>query len=429
MATINLAIAYEMTDDVQSALRWYDGARALANATAEPLDTVVSLQVHVARAKRTACIWDGYEDAEELLLHQVTHEQLGKGQRPGLLPFDTLLLAMDPLLRLAIARFHADEIATATAAMFANAPPIAIAGSSRRARLGVGYVSYDFNDHPTAHLLEGVFTAHDRTTIDAVAFGYGKDDGSEFRQRLVAVVDEFVNLAGVATDACVLEIQARQLDILMDAQGHTRGGRAHITAIRPAPIVVNYLVYPGTSGASYTDYVVADRRVAPPEATASHFSEKLVLLPHSYQVNYYPRAVVPLGRASLWEAGEEEKDGFTFVNFNKIDKLEPAAFSLWMAILRRVPQSRLLLLNPVKEADVDASARRRQDGATTTGDEIVRSLRREAAANGVAPSRIAFVPRVTKRDHLRRHRQGGLFLDTLVVRSRYCTIPPHRERR
>jgi len=195
--------------------------------------------------------------------------------------------------------------------------------------------------------------------------------------------------------------------VLIDLQGPTYGGRPEIAAMRPAPVVALYLIFPGTSGAvGATDYQIVDRAVAPPEH-APYFTEKLVYLRGSYQVNYYARHLALLaeaaaaappparGTAAVRAAHGLPGEGFVYCNFNKQDKLEPAAWRTWMALLRAAPRSVLWLLHPSeKHADIAAN------------------LRLEAAAAGVAPSRLVFAARVPKHAHLQRHAACDLFVDT-----------------
>ncbi|TMW62382.1 hypothetical protein Poli38472_009875 [Pythium oligandrum] len=404
MALTNVAIAYEQTRDIHQALGYFHHAQQLLPLvkTKSVADERVSLAVHVARAKRTACIWDAYEDTvAELLQHAVT-DYVERGRPNTFMPFDSLMYPMDPLVRLRIARVYSSQISTFPSTH--SPASLGLIKSTRPPRLRVAYLSYDFSDHPTLNLMQGVFAHVDRSTTVLLAFGYGRDDGSECRQRMMDHVDEFVNLADSSLEKSVRAIRDRQVHVLMDAQGHTLGSRPQIAAARPAPIVVNYLVYPGTSGASYVDYLISDRFVTPPDTMSQQFSEKLVLLPASYQVNYYNETVTT--RATLWQESDEAKTdvAFVFVNFNKIDKLEPSVVALWMAILRRVPGSLLQLLDPSRPSDAESA----------TSAAIKQNLRREAMAHGVAPSRVHFVPRVPKHEHLRRHRLAGLFLDTFV---------------
>ena len=186
------------------------------------------------------------------------------------------------------------------------------------------------------------------------------------------------------------------------------------------------MIYPGTSGAPWIDYLFADSAVVPGEQ-AEFYSEKLVYMPVTYQVNFYPpldlpsRVALPACPAAR-EAGGGRGDGggsdgegdsedfdskdngrpFVFANFNKITKLDPASWEVWMAILRRMPQSKLVLLAPSKKL---------------AGNFTVARLRAEAEARGVAASRISFAPRVKKKPYLERMAEADLFLDTFVYNA------------
>ncbi|KAE9317412.1 hypothetical protein PF001_g6867 [Phytophthora fragariae] len=356
MAMGNVGAAYEVSRDIVNALSWYE--RALEATTSSP-DMVFSdrflaesrmhLMVHVVRAKLSACVWADAEKEFDSLWAMVTNPQT---------------TVYPPEAK------HTEQLT----------------------RLNVGYISYDYSDHPTTHLMEGIFATRDRGSMNVVAFGYGRDDGSAFRQRVVESVDKFVDLSSVSFEESAERIRREHIHIVMDAQGHTRRGRMQIVAARPAPIVVNYLVYPGTSGASFVDYVIVDKYVTPPAELASAFTEKLVVMPHSYQT----------------DDKEVKDDGFLFVNFNKIDKLEASVFSTWMTILRRVPRSSLLLLDPGRLIlDDDATE-------SITSRQIKKNLWREAQAQGISTRRVRFVSRTAKLEHLQRHCTGGLFLDTFI---------------
>ncbi|RLN86837.1 hypothetical protein BBJ28_00008185 [Nothophytophthora sp. Chile5] len=403
MAMSNVGAAYETTRDIVSALAWYQRGLELIPTMTFPDEfsaqsAHLHLMVHVVRAKVGACIWAHSELEFDALWAMVSRMQLALGVPYAFPPFDSLLHAMPSGDRKAIAKQYSTKYDGNNTSRTGE-PPVQHRlvledeqeGGSEP-RLHVGYLSYDFADHPTTHLMEGVFTMTDRRSTKVVAFGYGRDDGSGFRERVVQTVEKFVELAAASFEQSAVQIHDERIHILMDCQGHTHGTRMKIVALRPAPIVVNYLVYPGTSGAKFVDYVVVDRYVAPPAELASAFTEKLVLLPHSYQVNYYEQVLNSpsriLQRSSLWERDDPKGDNeaFVFVNFNKIDKLEASVFATWMAILRRVPRSSLLLLDPGKFFHGDRDE-------TATSREVKRNLWREADAQGISSSRIRFVPR------------------------------------
>lgn len=409
LAMTNLGVAYEVTGDILSALHWFNRVlRFIGNEEGATLSedektySHVLVLVHMSRSKMTACVWDESESSFDHLLHLVLDNELLRGKKPSpLLPFDTLMHQMSPQTRKQIAMTHTNQFRQTHVGLpkQVEMPPL-VAGSLDSSelqdhdeeelvkRLTVGYISYDFADHPTAHLLKGLFATTDRERTKVVAFGYGRDDASQIRRELKKVVGVFEEIANRSIQQSVAIIQSHQVHILMDAQVHTRGSRMAIIARRPAPIVVNYLVYPGTSGAAFVDYLITDRHVVPAEL-ADGFTEKLVFLPHSYQVNAYD--LDQRQREKLWEhrpgAAEgsegDYNDAFVFVNFNKADKIEPSVFAMWMAILRRVPKGVLLLLDPAKNKERES----------VTSREMKNNIVREAEAQGVLRSRIRFLPR------------------------------------
>ncbi|KAG7380960.1 hypothetical protein PHYBOEH_011239 [Phytophthora boehmeriae] len=424
MAMANVGAAYENTRDIVSALTWYErGLMASVNVTYhDELSARIDhlhLMVHMVRAKLSACVWANAENEFDMLWGMVTRTQMTTGTIFAFPPFDSLLHPLSTQDRKALAvHFSTSEFGAGAVnernRLRTNLRVYEKSQADREIRLHIGYLSYDFSDHPTAHLMEGVFATTNQHTTKVVAFGYGRDDGSAFRSRIIQSVEKFVDLSAASFQQSAEVIRGEHIHIVMDAQGHTSRGRMQIVANRPAPIVVNYLVYPGTSGAPFVDYVVIDKYVVPPAELASAFTEKLVVMPHSYQVNYYEQVLASAKevtrRPDLWrhDDGKQKDHGFTFVNFNKIDKLEVSVFSTWMSILRRVPQSKLLLLDPGQHI---------QGGGTiepVTSQEIKRNLWREADAQGVSRARVRFVSRISKIEHLRRHRVGELFLDTFI---------------
>ncbi|DBA00316.1 TPA: hypothetical protein N0F65_001511 [Lagenidium giganteum] len=405
MAVMNMGVAYEHLQDARAALSSFAQVEQLLarDDFPDPRERIASqtlLHVNVGRTRISACMWEDYEDRAGHLVAMVTARDVSHNRSSSLLPFDTLLYPFSRHFRRQIAVLYAQQYEQEPRAVL-----VSPSKASLTSKLNVAYLSFDFTDHPTAHLMEGLFIHHDRRHMRVTAFGYGKDDNSTYRRRIEHQVDEFVNVANMALDDSVEAIHTRSIHILMDAQGHTRGSRPQITARKPAPVVVNYLVYPGTLGASYVDYIVVDRFVTPPAELAKDFTEKLVLLPHSYQVNNYahvrqPTITMGSHNEESESFGELAQDAFVFVNFNKIDKIDPFVFALWMAILRRVPSSVLVLLDPARSSSKPSP----------TSSLVRTNLARQVAAHGIAPDRL----RVPKAQHLRRHRRAGLFLDTFV---------------
>ena len=254
-------------------------------------------------------------------------------------------------------------------------------------RIRLAYLSADFHQHPTSQLLVELFERHDRTRFEVTAVSFGPDDGSPMRARLKQAFDHFEDVRG-RSDADVAQwLKARETDIAVDLNGHTHGARTGIFAHRPAPVQVNYLVYPGTMGAPFIDYILADRIVLPLDQQV-FFSEKIIHLPYSYQANDATRALLPA--PSRTEAGLPA-EGFVFCSLNNGWKITRPVFEIWMRLLEQIEGSVLWLL----------------DGAHAD------NLRREAAARGVKPSRLVFAPKLPPDQHLARHQLADLFLDTL----------------
>ena len=256
-------------------------------------------------------------------------------------------------------------------------------------RIRIAYLSADFRQHATADLIAGLIERHDRRRFEVSAFSFSRDDGSAMRERLIRGFDRFEDVR-VRSDAEVARLlRDGEFDIAVDLKGHTEGSRPGILAHRPCPVQVSYLGYPGTIGAPWLDYILADARVLPLEQQI-HYSEKIVHLPHCYQVNDSTRAIGETPTRA--EAGLPD-DVFVFCCFNAPWKLTPAMFDVWMRLLKAVPASVLWLL------DDNATARR--------------NLASAAVAQGVDPGRLIFAPRIPSAAHLARHRLADLFLDTL----------------
>ena len=256
-------------------------------------------------------------------------------------------------------------------------------------RIRVAYLSADFHAHATAHLAAGLFEAHDRSRFETVAIAFGPDDGSEMRQRLIRGFDRFEDARELSDRQIAARVDDLHVDIAVDLKGHTLSARPRILAYRPAPVQVSFLGYPGTLGAQFIDYLVADRTVIPPSARR-HYAEKVIYLPGSYQVNDSARQAGP--RPSRHAAGLPET-GFVFCCFNAVYKITPTVFDDWMKILKAVPGSVLWLL---------------ESNAAAT-----RNLRGAAVGHGVDANRLVFAPWLSPPDHLARCALADLFLDTL----------------
>ncbi len=257
-------------------------------------------------------------------------------------------------------------------------------------RITLGYLSADFQEHATAQLTAALFELHDRNRFRVIGYSYGADDGSAMRRRLARAFDDFVNLESLSHADAAARIRADEVDILVDLKGYTTAARPQILALRPAPVQVSYLGYPGTMGTEAVDYILADAYVLP-AAGQAFYSEKIVHLPACYQANDNSRPVASPG-PSRAECGLPER-AFVFCCFNGSEKLTPDVFAVWIRLLEAVPESVLWLL--------------------ASNPAAVGNLRREAEARlPGAAARLVFAPKLSNPQHLARFALADLFLDT-----------------
>jgi len=254
----------------------------------------------------------------------------------------------------------------------------------------IAYLSADFRRHATAYLAAGLFERHDRSRFEVIGISFGPDDNSDMRARLVRSFDRFHDVAASGDRDVARLLQDLEVDIAIDMKGHTEGSRPGILAYRPAPIQVSFLGYPGTMGADFIDYVIADKIVLPFDQQP-FYTEKIVHLPESYQVNDGKRQIAPRvpGRR---EEGLPE-GGFVFCCFNHSWKLTSAMFDIWMRLVAAVDGSVLWLFS--------------------SNDFAAANLRRQAQARGVDPARLVFAGFRDLPEHLARLKLADLFLDTL----------------
>jgi protein O-GlcNAc transferase len=261
----------------------------------------------------------------------------------------------------------------------------------RNGRIRLAYLSADFHEHPVGQLTAELFERHDRSRFEVFGISSAPDDGSALRARLRRAFDRFHDVRAMSDREVAALLHVLHIDIAVDLTGYTHGCRLEILAHRPAPVQVSYLGYPGTTGTSYVDYILADKIILPFDR-AAFYSEKIVHLPDCYQANESRRridAATPTRR----QAGLPD-DGFVFSCFNNHLKITAAVFDVWMRLLAAVEGSVLWL------SDFNGVA--------------AANLRQAAATRGIAPSRVIFAPRTARLDdHLARLGLAGLFLDTL----------------
>jgi predicted O-linked N-acetylglucosamine transferase (SPINDLY family) len=335
---------------------------------------VLGLRLH---AQRQICDWDEEAGRCAELTQRLT------ARAKVAMPFHAVTLLDSPA-----AQRHAAEIWIEDQhPTRGSLAPCSVHNAAEKIR--VGYFSADFHEHATSYLIAGLMEKHDRRRFDVTGFSFGPRAGDVTSRRMAAAFDGFVDVRARSEREIAILSRERGIDIAVDLKGFTGDNRFDIFAHRAAPVQVSYLGYPGTSGAPYIDYLVADATVIPPSARP-HYSEKIVYLPHSYQANDASRQISD--RQFTREEMALPACGFVFCCFNNNFKIVPDVFSGWMRILTRVDGSVLWLL---------------ADNALAAAN-----LRKEAARRGVDPARLVFAERMPIAEHLARQRLADLFLDT-----------------
>lgn len=333
-------------------------------------------------AKNLLCDWEAYEQNRLYLL-----ESVKQGAQVAY-PFTVLALTDDPAIQ-----------QKAAATWMSNKHPLRtdlgeVPKRERKEKIRVGYYSADFHNHATAYLMAELFELHDKSRFELIAFSFGPDRRDEMRSRLEHAFDQFIDVRHMSDIEVAKYSRELNIDIAIDLKGYTQDHRSSIFAYRAAPVQVNYIGYPGTMSAEYMDFVIADRVVIP-ESHKHYYTEKIVFLPNSYQVNDRQRKISD--RVFTRQEFGLPEEAFVFCCFNSSYKITPDVFSVWMVLLNQIPSSVLWLL---KDSDM-----------------VCENLRQDAIRFGIDPNRLIFASRERLDDHLKRQQLADLFLDSWPVNA------------
>lgn len=386
-AHMNLANAYRRRGGVDRALEHYRTAVRL-----QP--ELIAAWSNMLRPALDACDWGGAARGLEVVLER---RDRGDPDWPRYLaPMDSLLLPLPAQVRRQVAEFHAGRLDD-------DAEPAHRGTRGTRGadgRIRIAYFSRDFRNHAVGQLARALFRLHDRSRFEVLAYSYGRDDGSRYREEIAATADRFADVRAESAAATAARIAADAVDILIDLGGYTTDHRLDVLASRPAPLQVHYLGYPATLGARFVDYFVTDHAASPPGQDAL-FTECLVRLPECFMVSDPDQPLVDAA-PSRAACGLPE-GGTVLCAFHQAAKITPSDFDAWMEILRSAPDSVLWL--------------------RSAGTELARNLAAEAHRRGVAPERLVYAPNVTdKRSHLARMAAADLFLDAFGRYNGHSTV-------
>jgi protein O-GlcNAc transferase len=351
----------------REALASYERAQALA----ADMDWLAG---DIVSARAQICDWSPDETSLE--------ERIWSGRRVTA-PFTLTFAAESSVMQRKAAEVFTDSL-------YRDGPGRTLPAYVGHEKIRVGYFSADFRDHAMMHVMIDLFDCHDRSRFELTAFSFGPDSQGDWAKTVARSVDRFIDVRPLPDLDVVRLARGLEIDIAVDLMGYTMGARTGIFSHRAAPVQVAYLGFPATMGAGFIDYIIADDTLIS-AGEADHYSEKVVYLPGTYQVNSRHRAVSDRAFTRT-EQGLPEA-GFVFCCFNNNYKIAPSVFDIWMRILRRVDDSVLWLY--AENADA------------------VGNLRKEATARQVAPERLIFARKLPLGEHLVRHSMAGLFLDTL----------------
>lgn len=305
---------------------------------------------------------------------------------PGITPFSFLAEPASAAEQHQCATLHARGVAQAAVKL--PRPVGRSAPGVGPVRLGL--VSNGFGEHPTGllvvELVERLAAADD---VDLTLFATAPPDGGPIQRRLAAAA-EWIDLRGQAFGAMAERIAAAAIEVLVDLRGYGGGAVSEVFALRPAPIQINWLAYPGTSAAPWIDYCLADRVVLP-DALRPYFSEAIVRLPICFQPCDTTRVLPAAPTRTLLGLPER---GPVLASFNNGYKFSPQCLTRWFDILRALPDAVLWLLR------------------TGEGEVLARNLAGHAARAGIDPERLRFLPKQPHAHYLACLSRADLFLDT-----------------
>jgi len=265
---------------------------------------------------------------------------------------------------------------------------------NRKNKLKIGYLSSDFYTHATAHLMLDLFALHNREQFEIFAYSYGKNDQSSYRKKIEEDCDHFVEIDKMTDREAAEKIHEEGINILVDLKGHIIDNRLKILALRPSPLQVHYLGYPGTIGARFVDYLIADKFVIP-RTERKYYSEAVAYMPKTYQINMADKTVSK-------QIPDKKKfgipsDAFVFSCFNQSDKLDTETVLSWMQIMRCVPKSVLWIWGNY--------------------DGLKQKLIDLGQKHSITKERFIIAPTQPNPEHLARLPLADLFLDTFLYNA------------
>lgn len=263
---------------------------------------------NLAHCLQIICDWTDYDERMRKLI-SIVGEQLQKNRLPSVHPHHSMLYPLSHEYRKAIASKHATFCIEKVSILHKQPYDFSHFKKERHKRIRIGYVSSDYGNHPTSHLMQSVPGMHNRNQVEIFCYALSSNDGTKFRARIEQEADHFIDLSAIPCNGKAADrIYSDGIHILVNMNGYTKGARNEIFALKPAPIQVMWLGYPGSSGASYMDYIVTDKSTSPLNL-AHQYSEKLAYMPETFFLGDHKQMFPHLiERVILSECGSIRKE-------------------------------------------------------------------------------------------------------------------------
>ena len=349
---------------------------------------------HLYHSYLKMCDWKSAkihkEKVEMLTSHDVSLEK-----KPDEMPFLNLIRLQNPEMNYKVAKLWSNEIKCIGSEKFAI---YSKQKNMKGKKITIGYISNNFKNHPTSHLIWKIFELHDSKKFLINVYSYGEDDKSIYRNKISESCDKFIDIKSSSHYEAAKIIAEDKVDILVDLVGYMTGHRLEIAAHRPAPVQVRWLGLAGSTGANFFDYIITDKIVTPPEEK-QFYSERFVYMPHCYQINSEPLVISdqPYTRSDF----QLPEDKFVYCCFCSNYKIDSHVFGVWMEILNEVPEGVLWIMN-----------------SNSTAKTNMKNL---ADLHGIKQERIIFSKKTLKHIHLERLKLADLALDTFTINGAATT--------
>ncbi|CAK5116305.1 unnamed protein product [Meloidogyne enterolobii] len=311
-AQSNLASIHKDAGNIPEAIQSYSTALKLKSDFPDAF-------CNLAHCLQIICDWTDYNSRMKKLV-TIVEDQLQKKRLPSVHPHHSMLYPLSHEQRKAIASRHAQLCIEKIQVL--HKPPYNFSDRfnirmGKNNRLKIGYVSSDFGNHPTSHLMQSIPGMHDRSRVEVFCYALSPNDNTNFRQKIMQESEHFIDLSSMPCNGTAADrINKDGIHVLINMNGYTKGARNEIFALRPAPIQVMWLGYPGTSGAPFMDYIITDAITSPIEL-AHAYSEKLAYMPHTFFIGDHVHMLAHLTERVIVKDKDgqlPERDCLTVVN-------------------------------------------------------------------------------------------------------------------